>query len=503
MKKETLRAAAFYLALFLGLALINLSLFNYACDDSYIHFRIAENLLHGRPYYNPGEPVMGSSSAGWTLTLFLLFLLAGVKLKVVSVFNAAATTLAAYVYARVVDEAAGKRRFSHDLLVAALLTSVLIYPDVGLMETPLALLVLGVGVFLYLRKNGLSFVLLGMSVFFRPELIVFLILFLGFNLHARVVPIRRSFLYSMLGAAPLIAYDYAFFGTLIPLPAIAKGVVYQLSRADVLDTGTPRFFLDGLSGLMAEAVLLLMLFYITLRMALKCRRGPGCGVPALLLSGGALIFLAYFFEKVKIDDWYAPLYAAPFFLSSLIYAVKEKNRVLGVFLLLAFLPFGAGLYDTAYAAARDRYACPHYYFEGRVGRYLEVGRRLYERYPDCTLMASEIGGLGFAFKGKIYDSVGLVSPGALRYQPMKVPEQRLSGQWGCIPAGYAAEKRPDIIVSIDRCMDRRFPAGFLDKYVMIKEDIYEPEEIDMLREKGMIVINRLLILIRKDRYRGF
>jgi hypothetical protein len=64
-------------------------------------------------------------------------------------------------------------------------------------------------------------------------------------------------------------------------------------------------------------------------------------------------------------------------------------------------------------------------------------------------MTSELGGLGESFHGYIYDGFGLTNPDALRYQPLKIPEERSSGIIGGIPWRYVMDKRPDIIVSYD------------------------------------------------------
>jgi len=501
MKKETPVLLSFYSVLFLAISLLNLSLFNYAYDDAYIHFRIAENfLVHGRPYFNLDERLMATSSPGWTLTLFAIFLMTGVKLKAVSIFNAAATTLAVYIYARVVDKAVADSKISHDVLVALVLLPILAYSSIGLMETSFALLLLGLGVLLYLRKDGLAFLFFGLCVFFRFELVVFLLLFLAFNAYKKAVPVWKTGFFASLGAAPFLAFDYAFFGTSIPHTIRAKSAVFSLNRVDVIDVGVPRFFFEGSMGVMIEFILLVVLLYVALRTALKYRGDFEHGVILLFLAGGASVFLAYFIQKTYIFSWYPPLYYAPVFISALVFAMKKRAPALIIFLLLAFLPFAALFCVTLYASLFDKSAYQYFSHEARVQKYLDVGRRLYERYPDYTLMTSEIGGLGFAFKGKIYDGAGLVSEDVLKYHPMKVPEQRPSGKFGSIPAGYAREIRPDIIVSYDFNMDRLFTPDILDKYVRIEENIYMPEDMAIMRKKSLLPENRLIVLIKKDRF---
>jgi hypothetical protein len=46
----------------------------------------------------------------------------------------------------------------------------------------------------------------------------------------------------------------------------------------------------------------------------------------------------------------------------------------------------------------------------RESLYLEVATRLAAIAPDCTVAATEIGAIGYAYPGRILDLVGLVSP---------------------------------------------------------------------------------------------
>jgi len=57
--------------------------------------------------------------------------------------------------------------------------------------------------------------------------------------------------------------------------------------------------------------------------------------------------------------------------------------------------------------------------------------------------------LGEGFEGEILDAVGLATPSAIKYHPMRVPDERSSGDLGEIPTGFVSEMRPDVIVSYD------------------------------------------------------
>jgi hypothetical protein len=480
MKKKTLVVVSFYSAIFLALSFLNLSLFDYAYDDAYIHFRIAENfLVHGKPYYNVDERLMASSSPGWTIVLLVLFFLAGVKLKAVSLLNAAATALAVYVYARVLDETAQARKFSNDLLVALVMLPILVYSDIGLMETPLALLILGVGVLLYLRKNSLSFLFFGMCVFFRLELAVFLLLFLAYNVRSRTVPVWRSCLNVLLGLAPFVVYEYAFFGTVIPQPVRAKSIVYSLNSLQVVIDALPDgLFVGGIAGRAVEIYLLLFLLYAVSRDIRKPGRGANDSVVVLFAFGGAAVLMSYVLARTLVFGWYIPLFAAPLFISFLAYAVNKKSLAFGAALALTLLPYGAGFVKT-----------------------VDVSRRLYVEYPGCTLMSAEVGGLGFGFKGKVYDGAGLVSGGALKYHPMRVPQERVNGVVGAVPPGYVEEIGPDIIVGYDVFVDAIKKSKIAQNYIIIKNDIYTSDDMRIAHDKNIWGSGSLNIFIRRDKYR--
>ncbi len=88
-------------------------------------------------------------------------------------------------------------------------------------------------------------------------------------------------------------------------------------------------------------------------------------------------------------------------------------------------------------------------FDIRTIEYLAVGHSIYQECPTARLMSSEIGGLGEGFEGEILDAVGLATPAAIKYHPMRVPDERSSGDLGEIPTGFVSEMRPDVIVSYD------------------------------------------------------
>jgi hypothetical protein len=139
---------------------------------------------------------------------------------------------------------------------------------------------------------------------------------------------------------------------------------------------------------------------------------------------------------------------------------------------------------------------------GRARKYLEVGRYLYDRYPESTLMSSEIGGLGYGFKGYVVDAAGLASPGALKYHPMKVPEERSNGSIGAIPVGLVEEIKPDIIVSYDIFIENLVNSDVIKDYYLIRDPVFVESDLNMSKTKVIWGSKNLNIFIRRGSIQG-
>jgi hypothetical protein len=128
---------------------------------------------------------------------------------------------------------------------------------------------------------------------------------------------------------------------------------------------------------------------------------------------------------------------------------RSWRRYIAIAALLAFMdPMTSGRELAAYTLDNASFDGADK-FDIRTIEYLSVGRSIYQECPTARLMSSEIGGLGEGFEGEILDAVGLATPSAIKYHPMRVPEERRSGDLGEIPTGFVSEMRPDVIVSYD------------------------------------------------------
>ena len=178
-KKNRKRKIIFYLLLFVFLVFLHVSLYPYAYDDAYIHFRVARKFVEtGFPYYNPGEVLKVSTSSGWVLVLSLIeFVLQKIHLQdslpvVISIFNASVTFIGAIIYGEVINSSIGHAiSFNKKVLFYLLFIALMLPPSIGLMETPLAILLIGLGIWLILQKKPAGLFFISLSIYFRLELI--------------------------------------------------------------------------------------------------------------------------------------------------------------------------------------------------------------------------------------------------------------------------------------------------------------------------------------------
>ena len=450
-----------FVALAMLLLAAHLLLVPFACDDAYIHFRVAERFIEtGRPFYNIGEAVSASSSPVWTLLLTLVFAITGAAPAAVALLNAICTTLLCVVSTCVVSQLTKQRSLLLDISVTLFVLAIVIVPSVELMETPLALLLLLSGVQRVLVDKPRGFMLLGIAASTRLELAVFPLLF---AIHALLRPGARwqRLLVDLLsGAAPFALYQWLFFGALVPQTIRAKQQVYGLGLPEFAANLTEAIYGSILVpyGVLIPRLHVLSVLILGVWAVLVFRRErfalPWQGI--LLPAGGLLILDAYAVGGVPLFEWYNPLYGVPLAMGVLCAAWGYRGWIGHLVATTAMLPCLATLLQTIGGAFVHESAFPGYEKGLRVQQYLQVGESLRQRYPSAVLASAEIGALGFAFRGKMLDGVGLISPEALRFHPLSIPAERANRFIGAIPSGLVAEAKPELVVGFDP-----FLRGFL------------------------------------------
>jgi len=487
------------LPLYVGLA-------PWAFDDAYIHLRIADNLAAGEgPYYNPGQVVNASSAPAWTLVLAALSILGSTTLWI-ACFNAIVTVIGATVFVGLIKDL-GNRPPNPVLAWSFALAycGSIHFSGAGLMETPAALLVLGLAVRLWLRDSALSFLLFSLACFLRPELLIFAVLFLvATSISGRISRVR-AWTGAALGALPFVTYVLISFGSLVPHTATAKTQVYALTVVEAWDL-LAAFAVPGGTGVIGTAFrwFCIPVCLILLGVGLRSQRASGGArdaLPTWLLGAGAgVLVVAYVATRTLVFPWYVPLFVVPglLFAVSLIQRAQVGWLSAGI-ILFALVPFATDLVPTAVAVFGDRPQNYRYFaVNARVRKYRELGARLSAAYPGARLLSSEVGGLGDGFDGEILDGAGLISPAALAYHPMDVPSQRQSGLFGSIPAAYVEQVQPELIVSMDVFAQDLLRSDWRKHYRLHREPLYV--EADLKTGATAVLWNStsMNVFVRKD-----
>lgn len=503
----------------LGLLYLHLRFFPYAEDDAYIHFRIANHLAdYGLPYFNLNDPVMSSSSPGWSVLLALLFRFISRDLYLVSILNALTTAGGAVVFTRFLQKSSACPLHPiHFVTIPLLYISLLITQSIGLMETSFALFLLSVGFLLLLNKRPFALFVLGVAAFTRFELTVFVFIALVYLVIAFRSRLLAGLGWLAVGVLPFVAYSLYFGGSLIPNSMSAKQVLYSFSSWFVVQSivvtllpnfrlGFWQFHTDLLTKVLHLATLTIVLaatIWHTLagQKSADTRKFLCYG----LVLGGAAIMAAYVWRTVFLFDWYVPLYTVPVVMG--LYGVivtSQKSGFYWVWLILLLLWFASipgDLNRVILAAAIDNSAYYPTFLEGaRVRKYLALGQRLYEQYPDAVVLTSEIGGLGYSFQGRIADGAGLVTPRALRFHPMKIPEERSSGLFGAIPVGFVQEVNPEIIISYEIFSEAFVKSKLVERYEEIQEPAFLQDDLGRILPGQLSNFGELFVFVRKDVY---
>lgn len=426
-------------------------------DDAFLHLRVAARLAaHGEPYFNAGEAVCATSSPLWVLLLAVGTSVCGPSIGV-AVTLAALSLAALYLAlaALLARELPSPLAVLGAFLVTALTAS---SATALLMESALALAFwCRSAAALRDERSRATGAWAGLAFATRPEMALWLVVALaatrGLSARLRVALGATPFLLS------LAAWMLGWYGDLISASVRAKSVVYELDLAEGL--ASLRFGLGG-AGLALTAGALL---------ALLVRVAPTRRATAAILAFGLLLPLAYVSQRTLIFSWYRPLYLLPLLAGALLAltVANARTHLLAFFCLLAC---GArpGL-EAAHAAQgilssrRERWV---EYAPGlRVQRYLHLGAELDARFPHASLLAPEIGALGWSFRGRILDGLGLATPAALAFHPLPAPALRPHGSSGTLPPRAIEALRPDLVVALDvfgaaaeRALQRGTIAGY-------------------------------------------
>jgi hypothetical protein len=458
----------------LGFCVAVVALSRFPFDDAFIHMRIARNLAFaGQPFFNLGERVMSGSSPLWMVLVAALFRVAGRPSPSLVVGLESVVVVALWVATESWLATTTGRRSLLTAAVAALVVAGLALPSAGfLMESPLALLLAVAGVLALTRERpGLAGAAFALAAATRYEMwLLALVAWLA-------TPGLRARGRFLLLFAPVCftecAFLWSWYGTLVPHTVRAKALAYPLTSGQFLSS-VPGF------PFVAQTVTALSWIVGAGACSVIALRGSA-GAPAahrsrrrtIAILGGfsAVLFVAYAARRTFMFPWYWPNVTFPAALAAMGLLVEQATdrrqpdrraddrasksvRYAAVGLVgLAMAPALARAANSITNALLNRPSGSGTLLQSlRTQTYLTVGRELLRDCPNGVLLTSEIGAIGWTYRAKIVDGLGLASPEVLRYHPMRVPEQRSSETIGAIPAFAVAELRPDLVVGMETFM---------------------------------------------------
>jgi hypothetical protein len=332
------------------------------------------------------------------------------------------------------------RRFAGPLLAALFLFAAL-SPRASLevfasgMETPLYLLGLLGAVELACRgRDTAAFAVAGALFFLHPDALALVpALLLALHASRGAWPWRAAaagLLPSILAAAALALR----YGSPLPHSVAAKRAAYAMPSGHALGQLVSSL-LDVIVARETPGPDVLLALLAACAVAALLLRGRGAlgSLPVLALGAfGVLYFSAFALFNPLVFDWYRPplVVAAAFVLAATAAALPRVPRAVGAALLAAAAAFHLALFRPYDPSGREEvYA--------RAAGILRLGEAE-------TVAAPEIGALGWATRGRVLDTTGLVSPAALAW--LGAPH----GEGGAIPPRLLREAAVDAVVALDR-----------------------------------------------------
>jgi hypothetical protein len=474
-------------------------------DDSFITFRYAQNILAGEGFvYNPGEPVMGTTTPLYTFVMVVLGAFSGGTEapfpKIAMLVNAIADGLTAVLLYLL------GLHFKQKLVGvgAALCWGVASHSvtfAIGGLETSLVVLLLvGMSYFYLTEKITLAAFLASLALITRPDTIL-LVGLIAMDYFIRVIRKQVKWVWlAMLALVllPLLWYGYATlqFGTPIPHSVQAKLGAYRLppeaALVRLLQHYTTPFMADrwlGTAVAVGSGLLLYPFFYLV-----GARKLFQLDSRSLVIMVYPWLYLAVFaIANPLIFRWYLtpPLpflflgilmgvmvFFSTIFSSSRLRLPNFIQKGLLV-ILVVLLPFASllGNWQIHPDHGLDRPAPGMAWYELEL--LYQTAAHIVKPYltPDTTLAAGDVGVLGYYTQARILDTVGLNSPEALAYYPL---DQKYYVTNYAVAPDLIIAQQPELVVLLEvygrlgLFIDPRFNEHY-DLLALLPTDIYGSE----------------------------
>lgn len=465
-------------------------------DDAYITFRYARNLAHGLGLvYNPGQAVLGTSTPLFALLLALLARVTRIDLPWAALtLNAVADAVTAVVLYGL----ARRVRCPAWAAVMCALTWIL-YPlgtryALGGMETPLVTVLMLAALALYVSGHpAWAMAAAGFVLLTRPDAIaVAFVIAVAEAFRARRPP-WRAMLIPLAIVLPWLVVATVWYGNPLPQslraksaavyvaapPENARQVLYNVGG--LMLAGPARLAAKGLTVYLppgqrqvpiAVAVALLIVWAIGAARSIRADRRWTALFGLPLLVGGTYAVLGL--RGNLIAEWYLVPLAPIFFLGifaglgplsrRLPSSVSPAGAVVAACVLVAAQLSGLGSGRLATTLV------PRVVWNEREQLYRGAAERLRPHLRSGDVVAApEIGALGYYCDCRILDTVGLVSPEALKYYPL--PTSMYTVNYA-VPPDLIRDTAPAYVVSLDVFVNRSLiPAPWFPQQYRLVEQV--------------------------------
>jgi hypothetical protein len=434
-------------------------------DDSWIHYRFAENLRGGRGFsFNPGVPTPGSTAPFWVILLSAIGNGYLIPSKITGILAYLASGVLVYFLSHRIT---ASKPFAFLTGLGTLFAGRLAWVAPSGMETAAFTAVSLLALFSWDRSKkerispwtSLAF---GLACTLRPEGYLLLALSGIDSLYSRrpfsrisfvssIKPVFKHLLIAGLLILPYLVFSLVTTGRVLPNTFYAKSAIWGCQ------SGMKYFTWIG-SVFLLDNTLMAFLAVPGLFAAVSTREWRGR--PAVRLCGAWLLTLPFFYGVLApcVSGYYSryttPLIPVLMLFSGL--GGLELERYLQAWLAASgwarWRPEAAGrLVRLVMAEGALLGLIPVYlfwapYFGYSVadikGLHLKAGRWLAEASrPGEILALNDIGAIGSLADREVIDLMGLTSPEVLEIIAGKGP-----GEWDSALAAYLASRRPDFLV---------------------------------------------------------
>ena len=369
-------------------------------DDAFITFRYAKNLVEtGSFVYNAGEWVLGTTAPLFGLISALFYVLHLPMPASIVVLNLLIDLVLAYVIFRFVS-----KEFSYNAAVFAVLffavSPILVRISVGGMEANLFVLVIMSSLLLYRSdKKFAAIVLASLSYFIRPEGALLAMFLVGSEVLAkRYVSAIKLACISAITVAPGLILLTLSYGTFVPQSVAAKAgqhlPIVEVFKRLVLPEAA------------AIAFVVLSLFAIVLMYRSK-----------KFIATYAAFVLIYFGAYLVMRPWVWSWYAMPI-QTALVIGAGIGTAVI----LERFVVFSRPVWQRA--ASLAGVVCVMgvwgaiFVMKGSSGITSNIYGSLASTSPSLvrtSVLATDIGAIGYFSNAQVYDGLGLVTPDAAQH----------------------------------------------------------------------------------------